>query len=673
MPLTLANACPRHEFIRPAFLHLLGLAILSIWFFGSRGLAQSPVWSNGIIDYGLDSSNVFCAVAHNKAGETIGFWRDGADASTVYKLVKWNGSSWTLLSGFTGQSSLAGSAVQDDVALAVDSVGGYHVAFRLNSNSADLVNGQRVVMYGYSANGTTWTFKEVWRTASSPSGFYNTDDPQIRLDSNDRPHVAFRYTDANGSRYYAIRHHYYNGSSWVGEVAYGQSGGASSSNEITKYSYQLDQDDKSHLAITVELNGSGTDGSLGYLNNVSGTWSSPSILAAGATSSAAAVNISLAIDRANKVHIVRQDIARVLHYHTNASGTFSGSPMGAGISGALDHGSLSINSGDHLFVAYNASPTTTNIGAVAYASLPKGAASWSSGTVFSGGSNTMRFWGADLDDDGDATILFDHFSGTGSPGTGNPRQAHYAKANITTLAVVTATAPIVASSAASGLNSTAANLAGNVTSDGGSAITGRGFVYAITSQNADPSIGAPSVTDLAVSGTTGSFSGSATGLLPGTSYTFRAYATNSIGTSYGETLVFTTWTHHQAWRATHFGTIESQGSAADLADPEGDGIPNLLEYALGLDPHAGNLNPAAIKLSQSGVEYTYDRDGAAKQYGMSYEVVWSDTLEPGSWSASGVTQDVISEQGGIQKVKAVVPIGNGPKRFVRLRVSESTH
>src|ERR1019366_6293612 len=38
------------------------------------------------------------------------------------------------------------------------------------------------------------------------------------------------------------------------------------------------------------------------------------------------------------------------------------------------------------------------------------------------------------------------------------------------------------------------------------------------------------------------------------------------------------------WRAVYFGTTNNLGGAADNADPDGDGIPNLLEYAFGLAP-----------------------------------------------------------------------------------------
>ncbi len=39
-----------------------------------------------------------------------------------------------------------------------------------------------------------------------------------------------------------------------------------------------------------------------------------------------------------------------------------------------------------------------------------------------------------------------------------------------------------------------------------------------------------------------------------------------------------------AWRLTHFGDTDDEGDAADLANPTGDGLPNLLKFALDLDP-----------------------------------------------------------------------------------------
>lgn len=96
------------------------------------------------------------------------------------------------------------------------------------------------------------------------------------------------------------------------------------------------------------------------------------------------------------------------------------------------------------------------------------------------------------------------------------------------------TAPVVTSLAATGITSTTAICGGNVTSDGGAAITERGICYGIT---ADPTIAG---TKVVVAGTSGAFTGNVGGLTANTAYHFRAYATNSAGTSYGSDLTFTT-------------------------------------------------------------------------------------------------------------------------------------
>ncbi len=92
--------------------------------------------------------------------------------------------------------------------------------------------------------------------------------------------------------------------------------------------------------------------------------------------------------------------------------------------------------------------------------------------------------------------------------------------------------------AASNITATTATLNGDITFNGGAEITQRGFVYATS--NTDLTIGATGVTDVALSGTTGTFDEEITGLTAGTAYFYKAYATNSVGTTYGDAQSFTT-------------------------------------------------------------------------------------------------------------------------------------
>ena len=101
-------------------------------------------------------------------------------------------------------------------------------------------------------------------------------------------------------------------------------------------------------------------------------------------------------------------------------------------------------------------------------------------------------------------------------------------------ATVAATAPIVTTDPVTAASGTVATGGGNVTSDGGVGVTARGICWdtstapttALTTKTSD--------------GTgTGTFVSSLTGLTVGTVYYVRAYATNSVGTTYGNEVNFT--------------------------------------------------------------------------------------------------------------------------------------
>ncbi len=106
----------------------------------------------------------------------------------------------------------------------------------------------------------------------------------------------------------------------------------------------------------------------------------------------------------------------------------------------------------------------------------------------------------------------------------NLRQASAAPASV---------APTVTTPTQTAITLNSATLGGDVTADGGASITARGVVYSQTSLNANPQLGGASVTNLPHgSNSTGVFTVNATGLTPGTQYSFAAYATNSVGTTY---------------------------------------------------------------------------------------------------------------------------------------------
>jgi hypothetical protein len=96
-----------------------------------------------------------------------------------------------------------------------------------------------------------------------------------------------------------------------------------------------------------------------------------------------------------------------------------------------------------------------------------------------------------------------------------------------TLATVTTLAPTL-------IKTTTATIAGTVSDDGGVPVTSRGMCW---SKNQQPTIANDKTTN---GKDTGSFQANLTALQPNTTYYARAYATNSVGTAYGNQVIFTT-------------------------------------------------------------------------------------------------------------------------------------
>lgn len=112
---------------------------------------------------------------------------------------------------------------------------------------------------------------------------------------------------------------------------------------------------------------------------------------------------------------------------------------------------------------------------------------------------------------------------------------HFCRPSTTSnAATLTISIPTLTTTVAGSITSVTATSGGNVSLDGGATVTARGVCWS-TSTN-------PVATDShTTDGTgTGSFASSLTGLIPGFTYYVRAYATNSLGTAYGNQISFTT-------------------------------------------------------------------------------------------------------------------------------------
>ncbi len=119
----------------------------------------------------------------------------------------------------------------------------------------------------------------------------------------------------------------------------------------------------------------------------------------------------------------------------------------------------------------------------------------------------------------------------------------------------------------------------------------------------------------------------------------------------------------QAWRFLHFKSETSSGSAADTGDPDGDGLCNLIEYALGTSPVSASPDGMPTP-GTSGGKLTLSFFRALPD--VTYYVDGSSDLT--NWSVLESNPGVIGQR---VTVIDTIDISSGvpPRRFLRLRVT----
>lgn len=148
--------------------------------------------------------------------------------------------------------------------------------------------------------------------------------------------------------------------------------------------------------------------------------------------------------------------------------------------------------------------------------------------------------------------------------------------------------------------------------------------------------------------------------------TLRIASTDTFNPPYEITLWGKQATGLEAWRLTHFTTAVSDGDAADLSDPDHDGLSNLLEYATLSSPLQPGITPGQIETIDHTIKYTIVRPTSAMTE-LFYTMEWSEDLS-GAWSTAGVTETVVSDTGTQQQVQFHTPAA-GNRRLLRLRVT----
>jgi len=119
----------------------------------------------------------------------------------------------------------------------------------------------------------------------------------------------------------------------------------------------------------------------------------------------------------------------------------------------------------------------------------------------------------------------------------------------------------------------------------------------------------------------------------------------------------------EEWRLHQFNSPLNQGAGHDTADSDLDGLPNLLEYALGLDPQTLDAHKAP-QWSPMGDVWEWRLPRLASSAGVSFSAEWSPTLLPDSWMPA---EDNGTESEHRFQVPFPTP-GSHSARFFRWRV-----
>lgn len=171
-----------------------------------------------------------------------------------------------------------------------------------------------------------------------------------------------------------------------------------------------------------------------------------------------------------------------------------------------------------------------------------------------------------------------------------------------------------------------------------------------------------------VSSGTCTFSGNYSGVDEDGSYSESVYG--GTGTFYLDLVPQTL----EEWRLENFGTEEATGDAANNFDFDNDGIPNLVEYALGTSPKdPSSAAPPISDLTTTGGDQYLSLSITKPQgvTGVTYRVEVSSSLT-GGWSSAEDSVVIITDDTNTLTVRDKTPVSPGqPQRFIRLRVDEN--
>ncbi len=121
------------------------------------------------------------------------------------------------------------------------------------------------------------------------------------------------------------------------------------------------------------------------------------------------------------------------------------------------------------------------------------------------------------------------------------------------------------------------------------------------------------------------------------------------------------------WQGLNFGAGAGNAAlAGENADPDKDGLENLVEYAFQSNPNTSN-RPALPTTTLTGSTMSLFYTEAVANSDITYQPEWSDNLT--TWHITGFTVSLLSNNGTLRSMRASLPV-SGPtaRRLIRIKV-----
>lgn len=149
---------------------------------------------------------------------------------------------------------------------------------------------------------------------------------------------------------------------------------------------------------------------------------------------------------------------------------------------------------------------------------------------------------------------------------------------------------------------------------------------------------------------------------------FRVVATNAAGTTISTAASLRFLNDYSLWRGQHFssGDFGSDAVSGPLADPDGDGVKNLVEYVTGLNPKTSNVFDA-LQVVRDGDDWVIIHSKRQGVIDVTYSVDVSSDLT--SWTEIASTAELLSSSSGIEKWRLRFPATQSEPAFFRLRIA----